>query len=260
MLQFSPIRTALIAFIALYGILLVLPNITNGDYRENLPLWLPAWTTNWLPTNQIVLGLDLQGGSHLLLQVNREDIVTERVRDLRREIRSILANDNAIGHLIATEQDRLVITLTDPEQLEEARQVLRVVETPVSTSVFSVGGTVETEISVTDDGKIIAALTQQGIDERMSALVTQSIEVIRRRIDELGTTEPTIQRQGTDRVLVQVPGFADSERLKDLISRTARLTFHMVHPSISADQARSQGLPVATMIMSSVDGFDEFFD
>ncbi|MCF6327132.1 MAG: protein translocase subunit SecD [Devosiaceae bacterium] len=257
MLQFSPIRTALIAFVALYGILLVLPNITNGDYRENLPLWLPAWTTNWLPSNQIVLGLDLQGGSHLLLQVNRDDIVTERVRDLRREIRSILANDNAIGHLIATEQDRLIITLTDPEQLEEARQVLRVVETPVSTSVFSVGGTVETEISVTDDGKIIAALTQQGIDERMSALVTQSIEVIRRRIDELGTTEPTIQRQGTDRVLVQVPGFADSERLKDLISRTARLTFHMVHPSISAEQARSQGLPVGTMIMPSVDGFDE---
>jgi len=257
MLQFSPLRTALIAFVTVFGILLVIPNMTAGDYRENLPLWLPAWTTNWLPSNQIVLGLDLQGGSQLLLQVNRQDIVSERITDLRREIRSILANDNAIGHLIATEEDRLVITLTDPAQLDAAREALRVVETPVSTSVFSVGGTVETEITVNEDGQIIATLTKEGIDDRMSSLVTQSIEVIRRRIDELGTTEPTIQRQGTDRVLVQVPGFADSERLKDLISRTARLTFHMVFPGMSADQARTQGLPVGAIIVPSVDGIDE---
>jgi len=88
----------------------------------------------------------------------------------------------------------------------------------------------------------------------MSSLVAQSIEVIRRRIDELGTTEPTIQRQGADRVLVQVPGFDDSARLKDLISQTARLTFHLVYPSLSAAQAQAQGLPAGTMIVPSVGG------
>ena len=77
----------------------------------------------------------------------------------------------------------------------------------------------------------------------MSSLVAQSIEVIRNRIDELGTTEPSIQRQGTDRVLVQVPGFGDSTRLKDIISRTARLTFHMVHPDHDGGPGRGAGHP-----------------
>src|SRR5690606_22272792 len=115
------------------------------------------------------------------------------------------------------------------------------------------------ELTFTDapDGKIVVGLTPDGVDQRMSALVAQSIEVIRNRIDELGTTEPTIQRQGNDRVLVQVPGFEDSERLKDIISRTARLTFHLVHPSISAAHAQAQGVPPGYMIMPSADGGSE---
>ncbi len=249
MLQFSPIRTALIAVATILGFLFLIPNFAGDDYADNAP--------GWMPTQKIVLGLDLQGGSHLLMQVNRQDIIDERIRDLRREVRSILANDNGIGHLIATDNDTMTITLTDETQLDAAREALRAVEVVVSTSVFSVSSVVETEVEITPDNKLTVALTPQGIDERMSALVTQSIEVIRRRIDELGTTEPTIQRQGTNRILVQVPGFDDSERLKDLISRTARLTFHMVHPTISATQAQSEGLPVGTFILPSVNGFDE---
>ena len=258
MLQFSPIRTALIAVTTILGFLFLIPNFAGSDYRDNLPSWLPGWTIGWLPNQQIVLGLDLQGGSHLLMQVNRQDIIDERIRDLRREVRSMLANDNGIGHLIATDNDTLTITLTDETQMEAAREALRAVEVVVSTSVFSVSNVVETQVEITTDNKLTVVLTPEGIDERMSSLVTQSIEVIRRRIDELGTTEPTIQRQGTERILVQVPGFDDSQRLKDLISRTARLTFHMVHPTISANQAQSEGLPVGTFILPSAnDGFDE---
>jgi len=253
MLQFSPIRTLTIVLATIFGILFVLPNFTAGKYGD----FLPGWATDWLPTKQIVLGLDLQGGSHLLMQVNRQDIINERVRDLRVEVRSILANDNGIGHLIATDDKQLTISLTDPEQLEQAREALRTLETVVSRSVFAVGGVTEVEVTTNEQGQIIVRLTEAGIDERVSSLVSQSIEVIRRRIDELGTTEPTIQRQGTDRILVQVPGFDDSERLKDLISRTARLTFHLVHPTITAEQALSQGLPVGTMIVPSVDGGNE---
>src|SRR5690606_29657799 len=118
------------------------------------------------------------------------------------------------------------------------------------------------ELTFTDapDGKIVVGLTPDGVDQRMSALVAQSIEVIRNRIDELGTTEPTIQRQGTDRVLVQVPGFEDSTRLKDIISRTARLTFHLVHPTMSAAQAEAQGVPVGYMIVPSADGGSELLN
>ena len=246
MLQFSPFRTTVIAIVAAMGILFTLPNMLSKD---TLAIW-----PDWLPSQKIVLGLDLQGGSHLLLQVNREDIVTERVKELRRHARSILANDNGIGNIITTDGTSLTIELTDPARMQDAKAVLEEVLTVVSDSLFAVGSVPEVVMGDDVDGKITLTLTEEGISERMSSLVTQSIEVIRRRIDELGTTEPTIQRQGQDRVLVQVPGFDDSERLKDLISRTARMTFHLVYANLSAAQAQAQGLPVGTMILPSVDG------
>ena len=90
----------------------------------------------------------------------------------------------------------------------------------------------------------------------MSALISQSMEVIRKRVDEVGTTEPIIQRQGQDRVLVQVPGYDDSARLKELISTTARLTFHLVHPTMSAAQAEAQGVPAGYMLLLTTSGYD----
>jgi len=249
MLQFSPFRATLIAIVTLMGILFTLPNMLSKDAINSLP--------DFMPSNKIVLGLDLQGGSHLLLQVNREDIVIERIKSLRRDARSILANDNGIGNIISTDGTRLTIELTEPAKLEEALTALEDLQTTISNSLFAGTGIEEVLIGQTDDGKITLLLTKEGIDERLSSLVSQSIEVIRRRIDELGTTEPVIQRQGKDRVLVQVPGFDDSERLKDLISRTARLTFHMVYNEMSAAQAQAQGLPIGTFILPSNDGGEE---
>ena len=249
MLQFSPFRTLLILLVSLAGIIFTLPNFVSQQTVDALP--------DWMPTQQIVLGLDLQGGSHLLLQVNREEIVTERVKELRREARSLLANDNGIGHLIQTDGTTLTIELTDATQFETAKTALQALDIPLATTLGGIGGVTEIVIGETADGKLTLSLTDEGIEERMSSVVAQSIEVVRNRIDELGTTEPTIQRQGTDRILVQVPGFDDSARLKDLISQTARLTFHMVHPTITAAQARVQGLPAGTMILPSQDGGDE---
>lgn len=249
MLNSSPLRAALIVIVALAGILFTLPNFVAPATLNSLP--------DWMPKKQIVLGLDLQGGSHLLLEVNREEIVTERVKELRREARSILANDNGIGHLIKTDGSKLTIELTDPENLETAVNALQELDVPLSQSLGGVGGIDEMIISQTPDELITIELTDEGITERLSSVVAQSIEVVRRRVDELGTTEPTIQRQGNDRILVQVPGFDDSERLKDVISKTARLTFHMVHPTMSAAQAKIQGLPEGTMILPSQDGGEE---
>jgi len=249
MLQFSPFRTAIIAIVAVLGIFFTLPNLMSRDMLANWP--------DWLPKQQIVLGLDLQGGSHLLLQVNRNDIVTERIKEVRRDARSILANDNGIGNIITTSDTTLTIELTDPTRLEDARTALESLQNSISDSVFAGVGAQELSFGETSDGKITIGLTDEGIAARMSSLVSQSIEVIRRRIDELGTTEPTIQRQGQDRVLVQVPGFDDSNRLKDIISQTARLTFHMVYPGMTAAQAEAQGLPSGTMILPSQDGGNE---
>jgi SecD/SecF fusion protein len=251
-MQFSPIRTIIMFAVIVLGVLFALPSMLPQAARDALP--------DWLPRETVVLGLDLQGGSHLLLQVNEESIVTERLADLRRDARSILANDNGIGNIITTDAaaKSITIELMDPSQQATALTALEGLQNTVGGQVFSgVGGTNEIAIAADDATHISITLTPEGIEQRMSSLVAQSIEVVRNRIDELGTTEPSIQRQGSNRLLVQVPGFGDSTRLKNIISQTARLTFHMVYPGMTADQAEAQGLPPGTMILPSQDGSRE---
>jgi SecD/SecF fusion protein len=250
-MQFSPLRSAIIIIVAVLGILFTIPSFLPKDVLAGWPGFLPKQT--------VVLGLDLQGGSHLLLQVNRESIVTERIKNLRRDVRSALANDNGIGNLITTGTDSITVELTDPTQKAAALAAVQKLQTNISSN-FGVGGVPELAFSETPDGKIVVSLTPDGIGERMSTLVAQSMEVIRNRVDEVGTTEPTIQRQGQDRVLVQVPGFDDSGRLKELISRTARLTFHLVHPTMTAAQAEAQGIPAGYFILPSADGGSELLN
>lgn len=247
-MQSSPIRTAVILFVAIIGLLFAAPNFLSKDVVDALP--------DWLPKQAMVLGLDLQGGSHLLLEVDRDGIVSERLSDLRRDARNVLANENGIGNIITTDvaNNYITIELTDPSQTEAARTAIQGLQNTLTNALLAGVGTEELSFGETSDGKLTIALTAEGINQRMSALVAQSVEVIRSRIDELGTTEPTIQRQGDTRLLVQVPGFGDSERLKNIISQTARLTFHMVYQGMTADQAEAQGLPAGTMILPSQDG------
>jgi len=248
-MQFSPIRAVIIAIVAILAVAFTIPSFLPKDTLDALP--------DWMPKRTIVLGLDLQGGSHLLLGVNKQSIVDQRVKDLRRDARAVLANENGIGNIITTGTQSITVELTDPTQQDAALKALETLQNNISSTMFSVGGTPELSFSSTADGKITVALTDEGINQRMSSLVTQSMEVIRKRVDELGTTEPSIQRQGSDRVLLQVPGFGDSTRLKDIVSKTARLTFHMVYPGMTAAQAEAQGLPAGTIILPSQDGGKE---
>jgi len=251
-MQFTPVRTAIILVVALLGLLFAAPNFLSKDQLAGWP--------DFLPKQPMVLGLDLQGGSHLLLGVNRESIVAERLKTLRRDVRSKLANEAGIGNLITTEANGVVVELTDPSQHDAAMTALQSLQNNVSSGLLAVGGVPELAFTDRPDGKIAVTLTDDGITQRMSSIVAQSIEVIRNRIDQVGTTEPTIQRQGQDRIMVQVPGFEDSTRLKELISRTARLTFHLVHPSMTAAQAEAQGIPAGYMILPSDDGGKELLN
>src|SRR3569832_2268406 len=244
MLQFTPIRTAIILIVAVLGITFALPNFFNKDTTATWP--------GRVPHNGMTLGLDLQGGSYLLLQVNQDSVVTERLKTLRRDARQILASQNGIGNIITTTDKGLTIELTDPTQKAAAQAAIQKLQT--GNGVLGLGGTQELVFGDTPDGKLTVPLSDAGIKDRMSSLIAQSIEVIRKRIDEVGTTEPIIQRQGTDRVLVQVPGFQDSAHLKELISKTARLEFHLVHPTMSAEQAKAQGIPAGYEIVPSADG------
>jgi len=250
-MQHSPFRAALILLVAIAGILFAVPNFLPKSTLDALP--------GWFPKQGMVLGLDLQGGSHLLLEVDREGIVRQRLSDVRRDARNVLANQNGIGNIITTDEARnaLYIELTDPTQKPQAETAILGLQNSLSNTLFGGVGTDEFSFGETPDGRLTITLTPEGITQRMSSLVAQSMEVIRSRIDELGTTEPSIQRQGDTRVLVQVPGFGDSTRLKNIISQTARLTFHMVYPGMTAAQAEAQGLPAGTMILPSQTGGSE---
>jgi SecD/SecF fusion protein len=249
MLKFSPFRTAIIVIVALLGLVYTIPNFLSKD---QLAAWPP-----FLPKQTMVLGLDLQGGSYLLLQINRQGVINDRLQELRRDARNLLANQNGIANLITVGKNSLSIELTDPQQRQKADELLQKLQNNVGGSVIGVGGVPELAYSDTPDGRIKITLTDQGIDQRMSSLVTQAMQVISKRIDQIGTTEPSIQRQGSNRILVQVPGYQDSSRLKEIISKTARLTFHMVYPGMTAAQAKQQGLPPDTEILPSQDGGEE---
>jgi SecD/SecF fusion protein len=241
MLQFTPLRTAIILIVAVLGIAFALPNAFTKDQTAQWP--------GWLPHNGMTLGLDLQGGSYLLLQVNQDSVIQDRLKSLRRDARELLAGQNGIGNIITTTSKGLEIELTDPTQKAAAEAALKKLQT--GSGVLGIGGIQELQFGDTPDGKLTVTLTDAGIKDRMSSLIAQSIEVIRKRIDEVGTTEPIIQRQGEDRVLVQVPGFNDSQHLKELISKTARLEFHLVHPTMTAAQAEAQGIPSGYEILHS---------
>ncbi len=173
----------------------------------------------WFPKHKITLGLDLQGGSHVMLQVDRNDIVKERLQSTIDDVRSKLREAN-IGYTGLTGTGQTVqVRVRDLSQVDAAKKALAPLTQPVSAGTLTSGSIVEATLSDAGDGLLKLNITDQGIEYRMASAVTQSTEVIRRRVDELGTTEPTIQREGSDRIIVQVPGLQDPQRLKNILNR-----------------------------------------
>ncbi len=228
------------------GALVAAPNLYNQSIRDSLP--------TIFPTKPMTLGLDLQGGSHLLLQVDREALIKDRLATLRDDARNLLRTDK-IGYTdLAILGDREVtLKLTDANDAEVAQEALSGLADPVTSGLFGAGGVNEVELGIDNGTDVSLRLTDEGITARLGSAVTQSIEVIGRRVNELGTTEPTIQRQGNDRILVQVPGLDDPQRLKDILGKTAKLTFQFVDRTMPAEEAISGRPPAGTTVMYSED-------
>jgi protein-export membrane protein SecD len=246
MLYFARWKIGLIVLVILAGAITTLPNFLSQATLRALP--------DWLPKSQIVLGLDLQGGAYLLYEVDRTDYVQKRLKTLEGDIRQTLRNEPRIGYTgLGVQGNGTQVRIRDLTRLDEARSRLSELTNPLVTNLFG-GQTVnEFEMSVADDGLIRFSYTEQGLSQRISSIVQQSIEVIRLRLDEFGTTEPSIQRQGEDRILVEAPGEGDPQRLKELVGQTAQLTFHMVDQSMSAEQAMQTRPPVGSVVMYSAD-------
>jgi SecD/SecF fusion protein len=245
MLYFSRWKATLIWLVAAFSIVFAIPNFLPKDVLASLPSWLPKHT--------MTLGLDLQGGSHIMLKLERGDIVKERVETTLDDVRGNLRKAG-IGYtsLVANGQ-KITFKLRDIGQLDAAKTALKDITQLVSVGGFTGGTIQEATMSNTADGAFQIDLTDKGINYRVQSAVSQSIEVVRRRVDELGTTEPLIQRQGTDRIIVQVPGLQDPQRLKAILNKTAKLTFHLVDNTMSAQDALNSRPPASSEVVYSND-------
>ncbi|MER2606551.1 MAG: protein translocase subunit SecD [Siculibacillus sp.] len=220
MLHFSRWKIWAIVASCVLSLLLVAPNFFDRAALKNLP--------SWVPHRQMTLGLDLQGGAHLLLEVDTKAMVKERLDVLRDDVRRVLREDKIGYSGLGVQGTGVQVRISDLAQVDKAEKKLQGLIQVLSDQVFSGTRVVDVEITRQDGGVFRLALTEPGIELRGRKVVEQSMEVVRRRVDQLGTTEPIIARQGGSRLLVQVPGLQDIERLKDLLRQTARLTFHMV--------------------------------
>lgn len=236
MLQVARWRVILVAVVTLLGIAFALPNFLPERVRESLPAFLPRQTIN--------LGLDLRGGSQLLLEIDTATLQRAQLDNIADQMASALRNAQpairytgrgAVG-------DAARIRLVDPTQMDAARGALRdLARSPT-------GGNDTITFTENPDGLIEARITPVHLRELSRQAAQQSIEVIRRRIDPTGTAEVTIVRQGDDRVIVQAPGVTDPQQLKDRIGQTALMTFHMVREVDPADAAAGR-LPPGTMVV-----------
>ncbi|MGB8364756.1 MAG: protein translocase subunit SecD [Rhizomicrobium sp.] len=240
MLQIPTWSRILTGLILLAGILLSLPNALPDSVVHRMP--------SWLPTNTVALGLDLQGGSYLLLEVELDQVQRDRLESLLGDIRSSLRKSH-IAYRAQVSGDTISVQVVDPERFADARTQLAALNPAVGGALLSVG-TRAYELSEPAPNTIAMKMTDAYKNQAQSDIVNQSIEVVRRRIDELGTREPTIERQGDERILVQVPGLNDPQRLLDILGKTAKMTFQMVDDTASIDEARRGVVPIGSELLN----------
>lgn len=242
MLYFSKWKAFAILAVSAIICLMAVPSLLSPSAYDSLPHVLQR---------KIVLGLDLQGGSYIVLQVDAQSVRKIRLEHLRDDARRVL-RDAKIGYTgLAIQGDAVQVRIRDGQDVDAALTQLRGLAQPLG-GAMSTSGQLDTDVS-RDGNTISLSPTSAGIQSRTIQAVSQSIEIIRKRIDQLGTTEPSIQRQGADRIQVQVPGLQDPSRLKALLGQTAQLSFRLVDNTMSAQQALQGRPPAGTDVLYSQD-------
>jgi preprotein translocase subunit SecD len=240
MLDLPRWRVILCLAAALFGLLFTLPNILPASTLARMP--------DWLPHQKLNLGLDLQGGSYLQLEMDTNALKTERlnnlVEDVRRTLRDLPVDFSALG--IAN--GAVSVRINDPAQMQNALAALQKLNQPVSTGVR------ELSITSAPDQRIVLSVSDQALTAETVKAVDQDIEIVRRRIDALGTKEPSIVRQGADRIVVEAPGESDPERLKSVIGKTAKLSFQMVDDSVPPAEAAAGHVPPDAELLPNEEG------
>ncbi len=229
MYKLSRSRIMIILAICLLGIFFAIPNMLSDTSK------LPKW---WQPVN---LGLDLQGGSNLLLEVKMDDVLKERMSTIEDSVRQVLREDKIRYQNLKAGADSVKVKIENANSRAKAVSKFNKVD----------DGLV---ISEEDDGTVVISYSDTALNQLKAKVVDQSIEIVRRRIDELGTKEPVIQRQGSDRIVVQLPGLQNPEYVKTLLGKTAKMAFHLVDNRSTAADARRGKLSTTSRLINSTDG------
>jgi preprotein translocase subunit SecD len=242
MLDFPRWKRLAISLALALGVLLAIPSLLGENYSNRLGL-------GFLP--RISFGLDLQGGSHLLLQADVNDVAKTRLSAMEETMRSQLARAATpieVGD-VSTNNGSLVFFVRNPAQVDAAVDLAR-----RQTAGLATTGQRDWDVNVVDGNRIVMTPTRSGIDSFINEAMAGAKDVVYKRIDALGTREPTIIRQGSDRILVEVPGFQNPAALKELIGKTAKLEFKLVDTTISQAQLQSGRAPIGSQILKYENG------
>jgi preprotein translocase subunit SecD len=217
-------RLTLVFGVCFIGLWLGLANFLSSETLNSLP--------SFFPKDQVTLGLDLQGGSSVLLEVDTRNVFKDYMTSLLDEVRRIFRQEKILYMNLRLEGGTVLrVTPRNPDQVEKISKILRNL-------------TEGAQVSSTSNGEISMKLNDATIKEREDGAVKQSIEIVRRRIDEMGTKEPSIQQQGNSRILLQLPGVSDPAQVKDLLGKTAKLSFRLVHPTLMPHDPKTKSAPL----------------
>lgn len=231
MYKLSLQKILIIIAVCLVGIFFAVPNVLPN--KNDLPKW-------WQPVN---LGLDLQGGSSLLLQVKMDDVMRDKMSTLEDSVRQSLREHKIRYQNLSSDKNAVTVKITDYKARDKAKESFRKLDEGLVVSEDENG-----------EGEVKIVYNDQAVIQTKNRVIDQSVSIVRRRIDELGTKEPIVQGQGTDRVLVQLPGVQNPESVKILLGKTAKMSFHLVDESTSVTQAKRGKISKSSRIMSGSEG------
>ncbi len=227
MLHFPKWKIFLIAGTCLLFVLLAIPSFLHEDIRNKLP--------DWMPKKAVSLGLDLQGGSQLLLEVDFDTYMKDQLTNLVDEMRTRF-REKKIGYKgLGVADGKVSFSLREKGEAD-VRDVLRLINP-------------ELDVSEEAGDNYVVTFNDRWKQRSREQIIGQSLEIVNRRVNETGTKEPIIQRQGDKRILLQVPGLNDPEHLKALLGRTAKMTFHMVDVSVNPDDIERGVAPAGSRIL-----------
>ncbi|MDI1281041.1 MAG: preprotein translocase subunit SecD [Brevundimonas sp.] len=240
MIHLSRWKVILLAATLAFGLLFGYANLLSPAQRDALP--------GWLPKNTLNLGLDLQGGSYLLLEVDVPAMREKKITNLMEDVRTTLREARISTNNLQRDAGGTIVTVADAGQYDTAFAALQTLA-----GAPGANGVAERQVQRLSDNRIRFAFSDAVMNSMSATAVDQSIEVVRRRVDKTGTKEISITRQGADRIVIQAPGESDPEALERIIGQTAQLTFQMVDVENSVADALAGRVPPDSELMYGED-------